>query len=263
MLSLGTALALLAAVSASDPQTPQASPSPSIAARFADDEPVSLTDLVTALDALAEQLEDHPAVRREFEAFARAHRLPDEALADYVRVKLVFEATRDGGFWHLRWAITNRKPNSEAIWSQFRDASPWTREGLPAPTATAECDELSALFAFLVRKLGVDRVGLFWPEWNHVVAVWTVRDVDGNDVRIVVPTSQIFLSRSATLGTTEFNPRKQKTIYTYKRRDVHGEHRLSAPLARFMVSQAERWAALPLEQAQVRRNTRSQLLDGS
>ena len=98
----------------------------------------------------------------------------------------------------------------------------------------AECDELSALFAFLVRRLGVKQVGLFWPVWNHVVAVWTIAD----DVRIVVPTSQIFIGADESLGTDAFDPWKQKTIYAYGRRDVKPQHRINAALARFFVQQA-------------------------
>ena len=69
---------------------------------------------------------------------------------------------------------------------EFEEWRPTTEDLDPdAPSATAECDELSALFAFFTHRLGVDDVGLFWPTGNHVVAVWTVEGSEG-PVRIVV-----------------------------------------------------------------------------
>jgi len=84
-----------------------------------------------------------------------------------------------------------------------------------APTATAECDELSALFAFLAGRAGVRSIGLLWPYPNHTVAVWTV-----GSVRVVIPTTQIFLEESDYWGTKKFDPWRQKAIYEYIRRDV-------------------------------------------
>ncbi len=230
----------------------------------ATDERTSVRQLVAELGRVADEMVDHAAVRADFEALTSARGLePTEALLhDYARVKLAFEATRDGGWWQLRWRITHRKPNSEAIWAQWaKNPSPQEGEQLRA-TAEAECDELSALFAFLVRRLGVDKVGLFWPQWNHVVAVWTVPR--GEVIhRIVVPTSQIFLSSEASLGTEEFNPWKQKTIYTYRRKDVSLRHRIPGPVATFFVEQAWAHAMRPQLEQQARRNARSALLDGS
>ena len=193
---------------------------------------VSVDELVDELEAIAVQMESVAAVRGDYDRFLADHGLDDseELFRDYVRVKLVFEATRDGGWWQLRWKVTNRKPNSENIWAQ------WAEGDVPEAdeaTAVGECDELSALFAFVVRKLGVRKVGLFWPVWNHVVAVWTV-----GETRIVVPTSQIFIGADDSLGTNAFNPYKQKTIYTYTRRDVKGSRAIPAELARFFIRQA-------------------------
>ena len=112
------------------------------------------------------------------------------------------------------------------------------------------------MFAFVARKLGVRHIGLFWPQWNHVVAVWTVQSEDGSPVRIVVPTSQIFLTDEDSLGTTGFDPWTQKTIYEYRRRDVKDSHRIDAELARFFVEQAQRYATLPQLELQRLRNQR-------
>ena len=42
----------------------------------------------------------------------------------------------------------------------------------------------------------------------------------GSPVRVVVPTSQIFLTDADTFDTRKFDPWHQKTIYEYTRRDV-------------------------------------------
>lgn len=223
---------------------------------------VPLSGLVAELERVAEELEEVPAVREDYAAFLATHGLADdEALYhDYVRVRLVFESTRDGGLWHLRWDITNESPNSEQIWRQWKRAK--VPEGAAAmPTAFAECDELSALFAFLVYRLGVRHVGLYWPQWNHVVAVWTVRSPDDAEpVRVVVPTSQIFLTDEDSLGTKGFDPWSQRTIYEYRRRDVKTTHAIDAELARFFVTQARRYAGLPQLELQRLRNARDRAM---
>jgi hypothetical protein len=212
-------------------------------------------------------METAPAVVRDYAAFVADHALTDtpELFRDYVRVKLAFEATRDGGWWYLRWKVTNEKPNSEKIWKQWGRAAVPSSDAPSQPTAVAECDELSALFAFVVRRLGVRRVGLLWPVWNHVVAVWTVQPdpASTQSVRIVVPTSQIFLPSQESLGPGAFDPYRQKTIYTYARRDVKPQHRLPVDLARFFVMQAHRFGGLSQVEQQQRRNARSVVLDGS
>ena len=231
---------------------------------FPDRTHVTVAELVDALEAVALELETAPAVVRDYDAFLAAHDLTDAPalLHDYVRVKLAFEATRDGGWWHLRWKVTNQQPNSDRIWAQWDDADVPASDEPLRPTAVAECDELSALFAFLVRRLGVKQVGLFWPVWNHVVAVWTIDRGDA-DVRIVVPTSQIFIGADESLGTDAFDPWKQKTIYAYGRRDVKPQHRMNAALARFFVQQARALGGLSQAEQQERRNARSAALDGS
>ena len=218
---------------------------------------VRVDELIEQLEAIATEMAELPTVRADYEALIEAKGLADsEALyRDYVRVKLAFEATRDGGFWHLHWDITNEKPNSDQIWKQWRRAA-GSDDAAPVPTATAECDELSALFAFVARKLGVRHIGLFWPQWNHVVAVWTVRPDEGSPVRIVVPTSPIFLAPDESLGTDGFDPWTQKKIFEYRRRDVKDDHRIDAELARFFVVQARRHGGRSQIELQRLRNAR-------
>lgn len=108
-------------------------------------------------------------------------------------------------------------------------------------TATAECDELSALYAFLVERAGVKTVGLFWPAPNHTVAVWVVRPASGPLIRVVVPTSQIFLDENDFFDTKKFNPWRQKTIYEYTRRDVPDSFELPKPLFDFFLQQVDKY----------------------
>lgn len=109
------------------------------------------------------------------------------------------------------------------------------------PTATAECDELSALYAFLVVRAGVKNVGLFWPAENHTVVVWVLYSVGAPVVRVGVPTSQIFLDESDTFDTKKFNPWRQKTIYEYTRRDIPDSFEIPRPLFDFFLQQADKY----------------------
>lgn len=247
---------------APDPESAPA-PAPLPPPPFASQDRVSIAELLSAIDAAALALADEPVVSAEYRALCASHGLsPSESLHhDYLRVRLVFEATRDGGLWGLRWAITNRPGRSDDVWAQ------WERARVPAPgtwavTATAECDELSALFAFLVRKLGIRHAGFLGAGPFHVVAHWTLRPLPGEpwphrgarrEVRVVIPTSQIFISADATLGTTEIDAYSAKTVWDYWRTDVPDELTIPAPLARHFVTEL-RLAALPQAELQRRRN---------
>jgi len=202
---------------------------------------VSVAELYAALGGVADGMRDSAAVQADYERLVDTFDLEDTATlyADYVRVKLAFEATRDAGWWHLSWKITNKKPNSDEIWKQWGKPLALSAAA-PVPSAVAECDELSALFAFSARQMGVRGIGLYWPVWNHVVAVWTVQSKEGKPVRIVVPTSQIFLEADDSLGTRGFNPWTQKKIYEYRRRDAKATHTIDVELARFFVGEAAR-----------------------
>jgi hypothetical protein len=89
---------------------------------------------------------------------------------------------------------------------------------------------------------GVKGVGLFWPFPNHTVAVWVLYPAEGPVVRVVVPTSQIFLGVTDTLNTRTFDPWHQKTIYEYTRRDVADSYELPRPLSDFFISQLDKYA---------------------
>jgi hypothetical protein len=204
------------------------------------DSHATLSQLVNVIRAKAKTLETSPATQQDFRSFVSAHNLPPDSVSyhDYVVVHLVFEATRDAGFWNMHWSITDQPPNSDRIWRQWRSI---THTSAVKPTATAECDELSALYAFLVERSGVKPVGLLWPYANHTVAVWTVRPAAGIVVRVVVPTSQIFLDQTDTFDTRKFDPWQQKTIYEYTRRDVPDSFEFPKPLFDFFLSQLDKF----------------------
>jgi hypothetical protein len=200
----------------------------------------TLAQFVDAICAKAKAAENTPGMRAAFASFSAAHGLSPESIrySDFVIVRLLFEATRDAGFWNMHWTITNQPPNSDNIWRQ------WQRIQKPSPltpTASAECDELSALYAFLAERTGIRGVGLFWPYANHTVAVWVVHPSDRPGFRVVVPTSQIFLDETDFFDTKKFNPWSQKTIYEYTRRDVLESFELPRALADYFLRQADRY----------------------
>jgi hypothetical protein len=202
---------------------------------------VPLAQFVNAIRQKAKTLENSSGMRLAFESFLAAHHLPPDRVrySDFVVIRLLFEATRDAGFWNMHWSITDQPPNSDRIWSQWKAIlHPSPR----APTATAECDELSALYAFLVERSGVRSVGLLWPTANHTVAVWVLETARGPVIRVVVPTSQIFLEETDSFDTKKFNPWRQKTIYEYTRRDVPDTFELPKPLVDFFLKQIDIYA---------------------
>jgi hypothetical protein len=204
---------------------------------------------------VADELAGAPEVEKSYRALLDEYDLTpgDVSAQSFSRVRLVFEATRDGGLWGIKWKITDRMPWSDAIWEQWRNLD----LALPEPevTAFAECDELSALFSSLARDVGVEGfVGLHWPTWNHTVAVWELRRgaTAGERVRVMVPTSQIWLSRDATLGSREF--KTDRAVFPYARKDMKETSELPGALARFLVARLERLGALSNEALLERRN---------
>ncbi len=200
----------------------------------------TVAHLITEIRARAKALENTSGMRLGFQSFTSSYKIAPGAVnySDFVIVRLLYEAVRDAGFWNVHWTITNMPPNSDRIWSQWKNTNAVT---YATPTASAECDELSALFAFLVERAGVRNVGLFWPYPNHTVAVWVLH-ASGTEVRVVVPTSQIFLQVNDSFGTKKFNPWHQKTIFEYTRRDVPGSFELPAPLFDFFLRQIDKYA---------------------
>ena len=203
--------------------------------------PTSLYQLIHALQAKTKVLEGSAGMRIGYEKFAASYRLSPGTVkySDFVLSRLLFESTRDAGLWNLHWAITDRQPVSDDIWRQWK-AAPLSY--LSEPTATAECDELSALYAFLAERTGVRSVGLFWPAANHTVAVWEIHPRNGSPTRVVVPTTQIFLDESDMFGTRKFNPWQQKSIHEYLRRDVPDSFELPKPLFDFFLLQVDKYA---------------------
>ena len=229
---------------------------------------VTYRKVLSELEIIAENtFEPSKILQDEFIQLQKTHGISGDKknYRDFVRVRLAFEATRDSGLWQIRWTVTDNEPNSDAIWRQWQKRlNPQYKSEVTAQeTAIAECDELSALFAFVARGLGVKKVGLFWPTWNHTVAVWTSMDKLNKPVRIIIPTSQIFISADATLGTKEFDPDKQKTIYDYSRQDVALSHKIPASLARMMVSQVQKFGGKSAAFLQARRNRLSKKFGGS
>lgn len=200
-----------------------------------------LSQLIIALKDKAKILESSSGMRMGFASFTAAQKLPPGTVrySDYVLSRLLYEAARDAGYWNLHWTVTNHDPNSDYVWQQWRTLrSP----SALMPTADAECDELSALYAFLMKRAGIQGVGLFWPYSNHTVAVWVLHSPKGQEVRIVVPTTQIFLSQADFFGTHSFDPWRQKRIYEYTRRDASDAFRLPQALFDFFLRQVDRYA---------------------
>jgi hypothetical protein len=217
-----------------------------------------LSELLSAIRAKSKSLESAPAMRQGFQSFLAAHHLDASAVrySDYVLVHLLFEATRDAGFWGMHWSITDQPPNSDQIWRQWKSV---TSPSFTRQTATAECDELSALFAFLVVRSGVKSVGLFWPYPNHTVAVWTIHPIgsaSAKPIRVVIPTSQIFLTDADTFDTHGFDPWQQKNIYDYTRRDAPDSFALPRPLFDFFLAETDKYAGASESALQQLRNLR-------
>lgn len=224
----------------------------------------TIAELTDALDREAHRLAKRLEMQREARDFfvAQGVDVAARSAVDYARVKIAFEATRSGGLWRVLWGLTGRDPRSDAVWAQWSDVDPRTLDDLHA-SAIAECDELSALFAFVAHRLGVRDVGLFWPSHDHAVAVWTLPGVDGGEARIVVPTSQLFIGPRETLGTSVFDPRSQRKIFEYSRADVSDDHLIDARTARFFVDQVRTYAAASPDVLQDLRNVRYLVLAGA
>ena len=223
---------------------------------------MQLSQVLAALREKSKTLESSSGMRHGLQSFTAAHKLPSESIrySDYVLVRLLFEATRDAGFWNMHWNITDQPPNSDRIWRQWKVvANPSFR----SPTAIAECDELSALFAFLLERTGVKNVGLFWPYANHTVAVWTLHPAGLPAIRVVVPTSQIFLTETDTFDTKKFDPWRQKTIYEYTRRDVADSFELPKPLGDFFLEQVDKYGGASETTLQQLRYLRDGVFAGS
>lgn len=201
---------------------------------------VTFLTFLADLEAQLDRLPRHPALAAEHLALCTRHRIegPEcEALSEsFYRTRLLFEATRDGGLWRLRWAVTNQEPSSRRIWTQWSQRTSF----FGAASATAECDEISSLFAFLSREVGVRSVGLFYPTWNHTIAAFSPAEIHDvkqrRAIRILIPTTQIFLSCEAGFDRTTFEEKKQP-VFEYPLHDLSAKSRIPRPVAEFLLDQ--------------------------
>ncbi|HWA72554.1 MAG TPA: hypothetical protein VG937_09475 [Polyangiaceae bacterium] len=224
---------------------------------------VSFAELVPMLTRALDHAE-WPLLRDEFAAFAARHALDAQSpqlLQDYRRLRVLFEAVRDGGFWRIRWAITDQEPSSRRIWQSW-DRS-LVADAFLGATAIAECDEISALYSFLARRLGVRGVGLFYPTWNHTIASWTPAQSDPKrPVLVLVPTTQIFLGCDAGFDSTSFKTR-QRASYEYPLKDLPEARPIPRASAEFLLRQLSVYGSASPELNALIRAHRSLLLDSS
>ena len=181
-------------------------------------EDVSIDAFRRSLDEAIDKA-DAPWIDSDRARFCTKHQLSCEApefVKEFKRVRLLFEATRDGGFFRLRWQVTNKEPSSADIFRAWQKVRP-----LSVPSATAECDELSALFAYLARGVGVADAGLWWPRWNHVVSLWKPKHAGPNAPTVMLPTSQIFLACDQSFDSNGFGTAPKK-VNPYVQRDLKG-----------------------------------------
>jgi hypothetical protein len=198
---------------------------------------VTLGDFWTLLAAQVDRL-DTTALAPSFDAFAARHHADADATQlrrDFTRLWALFEATRDGGWWRLRWNVTDQEPSSIQIWKAWLRSPP--TPSFSTASAVAECDEITALFSVAARRLGVRGVGLFYPTWNHVIAGWAPVGVDQRERGgvVLIPTTQIFQGCAATFDQTSFKPPRH--VYEFPRIDVQDGVELPTPLAAFLLEQ--------------------------
>lgn len=235
---------------------------PAVKTPFANDNKVSFTELNGQISIQIKRIADSPHLKKEYREFTKKNKLTvsEKSYIDFVRAKILFETSRDCGLWHIQWDITNRNPDSDNIWAQWKNST--GKDFNMKATAIAECDEISALYAFLCRKQGVGGVGLFWPTNNHTVAVWKLKSAEGKEIRIVVPTTQIFLENRGLFGKTKFDPWKQPAVYDYTRDDIPGSYLIPASLADFFIIQMEKYGGASEEVLHYLRNMRESVFLG-
>jgi hypothetical protein len=231
---------------------------------------VALPTRVTMGDfwrALSEQvaLLDSGALQTSFEAFAAQHGIatPSPALfRDFTKLWVMFEATRDGGWWRLRWDVTDQEPSSVEIWKAwFRTPPP--EQSFAAASAVAECDEITALFSVAARRLGVRGVGLFYPTWNHVIAGWSPQAFAERNVKdvVLIPTTQIYQGCPATFDRTTFKPPRQ--VYEFPRVDIRDDVEMPAALATFLLEQVRAYGEASPSLLALIRAKRAELVQSS
>jgi hypothetical protein len=167
----------------------------------------------------------------------------------------------DGGWWRLRWAVTDQEPRTHEIWKAWRRSPPTAQ--FDGASAVAECDEITALFSVAARRLGVRGVGLFYPTWNHVIAGWMPEALSKRESGkvVLVPTTQIFLSCESTFDQTSFRTPKQ--VYEYPLRDTPDDTELPPELAAFLLEQVRAYGEASPDLLALIRTKRAELLGSS
>jgi hypothetical protein len=224
---------------------------------------VTFGDFWSALSTQIERL-DTTALRGGFEAFAARHQVDPstpQLWQDFTRLWLVFEATRDGGWWRLRWDVTDQEPTSVVIWKAWMRAPP--AHAFATESAVAECDEITALFSVAARRLGVRGVGLFYPTWNHVIAGWAPEALarPGAQNVVLIPTTQIFQGCPSTFDETTF--RVPKRVYEFPKVDVRDATEMPPSLAHFLLEQVRAYGEASPELLALIRAKRAELLRSS
>jgi hypothetical protein len=251
------------------PANASAQPPPEPCAGQAGPDAVALPERVTFGDfwsALATQIDrlDTTALRRGFEAFAARHEVDPSTphlWQDFTRLWVVFEATRDGGWWRLRWDVTDQEPTSVVIWKAWMRAPP--THAFATESAVAECDEITALFSVTARRLGVRGVGLFYPTWNHVIAGWAPEALarPGAKNVVLIPTTQIFQGCPSTFDETTF--KVPKHVYEFPKVDMRDATEMPPSLAHFLLEQVRAYGEASPELLALIRAKRADLLRSS
>lgn len=232
-------------------------------------EAVALPERVTFGDfwpALATQVErlDTTALQSGFQAFAARHDVDPstpQLWRDFTRLWVIFEATRDGGFWRLRWDVTDQEPTSVVIWKAWMRAPP--AHAFASESAVAECDEITALFSVTARRLGVRGVGLFYPTWNHVIAGWAPEALakSGANSIVLIPTTQIFQGCPSTFDETTF--KVPKHVYEFPKVDMRDATEMPPSLAHFLLEQVRAYGEASPDLLALIRAKRADLLRSS
>jgi hypothetical protein len=226
-------------------------------------ESVTMGDFWRALAGEVTRL-DASALRGSYEQFAAHHGVDastPELWQEFTKLWVAFEATRDGGWWRLRWKITDQEPTSTVIWKAWFRTPP--QASFASASTVAECDEITSLFAITARHLGVRGVGLFYPTWNHVIAGWSPRPFAEQRVKgvVLIPTTQIFQGCDATFDRTTFKPPQQ--VYEFPKVDVKDSVEMPRALAEFLLEQVRAYAPAAPELLALIRTKRAELLQSS
>jgi len=114
----------------------------------------------------------------------------------------------------MHWTITNQEPVSPKFGSSGGDQKSVLRE----PDGSADAMSFLRCYSFLVTRSGVREWGYSGRITSHGCSLG-VASSKGADIRVVVPTSQIFLEVTIP-STQQVRSVAQKSIHEYTRRDV-------------------------------------------